>query len=167
VLDRHLIGIEVDCGRGPVEPAGLIKGHLEFRSPEDEIGRSKLAAQQWTERELNAQFLRARLVGIAAAAELDLLHRQGRGGKDLDVDPSGCLDLEPGLMADPIVDLGAPVSPIDEQRADQRRDERQNDHDCSSEQRRLHAVSILNDCQPGFPSPGSITPRLYSSHPTF
>ena len=62
-------------------------------------------------------------------------------GKQPRLDRAGDAHREPGQPARLGLELAAISVPVDEMRTDQRRHQRQDDHDRDAEQRRLHAVS--------------------------
>ena len=147
MLDRDRVGIEPDRGGRPDDPPGWIEAQGELGPLQSEVRRPQDAAQQIAQGEFDSQRARTRLGRIARTAELDLLQRQCRRRQEADVDRAGDPDLEPGEASDLGLELGPVASPIDEERPHQRRDQRQNDCNASTQQRRLHAVSTPSDLE--------------------
>src|SRR6266851_1277417 len=81
----------------------------------------------------------ARLAGLVRPAELDALQDEGRGRQQAGIDRAGDVEVEPGQATGACLELPAILSPIDQKRTHQRRNQRQDDRNRKSEQRRLHA----------------------------
>ncbi len=127
-VDRQVIRAEIDRQVGRQHMAGRIEAEAQLRGDQMHLGRPPFAAHQRAEREFEAERARADLV-LVTAADLDVVQRErrrrqqprldGAGDAHVDADQAARLRLEQRTMA----------APIDQQRTDQRRYQRQNDRD--------------------------------------
>ncbi len=165
MLDRDRIGGEADGGRGPDQPTRGIEAEGELRALQFQVGRPQHPAHQIAQGELDPKRPRPGLGRVAGTAELDLLQRQCRCGQEPHVDRAGDPYLEPGEASDLGLKLGPVATPIDEQGPHQRRHQRQNDRNASTQQRRLHAVSTPSDLESALELFSKLFPKLLPNSP--
>ena len=134
-VDRHRVGTETECEIGRLHLAVGVEAELELRADQTHFGRLPLAAHQRPERELDAERTRADLV--LTAADRDVMQRKPRRRQQARVDCAGHAHVEadqPGRLR---LERRAISVPIDQQRTDQRRHQRQDDRYRQSKQGRL------------------------------
>ena len=159
VVQHHRAGDMklVDGERAEIEPAGtlrpghasaLIEAELEHQAVQRQLVGAPLAAHQVAERELDLELLDADIVGVAAPADGDLAQPQRRRRQqprvDLAVDAYRHADDARSLT----LELRPELAPVDEEWADQGSQQRHDNGDRKSEQRRLHGCPLESGFAP-------------------
>ena len=106
-----------------------------------ELRSLHLAAEQRAEADFKLEGRGLYLRLLAGRADRDVGELDPRGRQDAGLDRPVHADGEPGEAARLLLEARTVPVPIDHKRRGQRRDQRQDDSDSQSEQRRLHGAS--------------------------
>ena len=132
-IDRQIVRAEFDCQVRRLHLAGRIETKAHLRPDQMHFGGLPFAAHQRPEREFEAEQARADRV-LAVVADLDVVQRERGRRQQPRLDRTGDAHIDAEQPACFCLEQGAVGAPIDQQRTDQRRYQRQDDRDCQSEQ---------------------------------
>ena len=109
-----------------------------MRRQQTHFGRPHFAAHEWTEPKLELDGAGTDLRLAAGGADRYIAQLEMRRRQNTRVDRAVDAHGEAGEPACLVFECRAILTPVDDKRSDERRDERQNNGDGHSEQRRLH-----------------------------
>ena len=136
MVDRQVVGAEIDRQVRRLHTAGGVEAEAELRADQMHLGRVPFAAHQGPERKFEAERTGADLVP-AGLADFDAVQRQRRRRQQPRVDGAGDAHVDADQAARLRLEQRAMAAPIDQQRTDQRRYQRQYDRDRQSKKGRL------------------------------
>ena len=127
----------------PVDGAGTVEREIDLRRHQARLGGLHLAADERPKPHLEIDRAGAQSRLPARFTDLDVAQLDARGRQDAGVDRTGHAHAQSGEAARLVLERRAEMIPIDNERRHQRRNQRQDDRNCQSEQRRLHGASEL------------------------
>jgi hypothetical protein len=142
--DRQCVGAERRRHARPVDPAGRVDAETDLGSDQMQLRCSHLAAQQRAERDFEFERTGAQARLLALLADFDRAQLDARNRQDAGFDRALHAHLQADDVARLFLEYGAVLVPLDDVRRDQRGNQRQNDRNRQSEQRRLHGASVFS-----------------------
>jgi hypothetical protein len=142
--DRQIIRMPSARGNRPVDGAGTVEREIDLRRHQARLGGLHLAADERTKPHFKIERAGAQPRLLARFTDLHVAQLDARRRQDARVDRPRDAHAQSGEAARLVLECRAVMVPIDDEWRHQRGNERQDDRDCQSEQRRLHGASELS-----------------------